>query len=315
MTRAFPFLLLSLLLGLAGCEPAPDDLRIGSNRWLGYGPLYLADDLGWTAPSRVRLVEYPNSTGVLRGFRNGLLDGAMLTLDELLVLQSHSPELDLEILLVANVSAGADVLYARQPIATLSELRGHRVGVENTALGAFLLSRILDHAGLRFDDIEVVSLQVHEHLQAFRSGQVDALVSFASEGPALERLGARRIFDSRLLPDEIVDVLVVDRRRIGLEQRQQLAALWYTALRTWQDNREQTDPRLEKRLGLSTEALQVTLGGLVMGDTSLNHHWRSEGRLQQGVRRLARYLAEHQLLGSASRPDALLAQCTWKAAC
>ena len=39
MTRAFPLLLLTLLLALAGCEPAPEQVRIGSNRWLGYGPV------------------------------------------------------------------------------------------------------------------------------------------------------------------------------------------------------------------------------------------------------------------------------------
>jgi NitT/TauT family transport system substrate-binding protein len=309
MTRAFPLLLLTLLLALAGCEPAPEEVRIGSNRWLGYGPLYLADELGWTGPSRIRLVEYPNTTGVIRGFRNGMLDGAMLTLDELLVLQSQNAEMDLEILLVTNVSAGADVLYARPPIGMLSELKGHRIGVENTALGAFFLSRILDSAGLTIADIEVANLQVHEHLQAFRSGQIDAVVSFASEGPALEKLGARRVFDSRLLPDEIVDVLVVDRRRVNAQERKRLAALWYDALRAWQENPAQTNPRLERRLGLTPEALQMTLGGLVLGDPALNRQWHEQGRLRSGVTRLASYLSGRQLLGKASRPDELFAEC------
>jgi len=290
-------ILLLLFVALLGCQPESDSIRIGSNRWLGYAPIYLADDLGWTAPSGIRLVEYPNTTGVLRGFRNGMLDAAMLTLDETLLLQDSAAELDLEIILVTNVSAGADALFARAPLTNLKDLAGQRIGVENTALGAYFLSRVLDQAGLRIDDLQVVSLPVHEQAAAFAAGEVDAVITFASEGPALESKGARRIFDSRQLPGEIVD-----------EQRRRLRALWFDALRTWQDNRGETDPRLHARLGLTPMALQVTLDGLLMGDRAVNREWFDEGQLQQSIGQLSQYLRERRLL-NGSNPVNLIARC------
>ncbi|MCQ4300701.1 ABC transporter substrate-binding protein [Pseudomonas songnenensis] len=299
---------LLLLIALLGCQPDSEAIRIGSNRWLGYAPIYLADDLGWTAPSGVRLVEYPTTTGVLRGFRNGMLDAAMLTLDETLLLQDSAAELNLEIILVTNVSAGADALFARAPLTDLKDLAGHRIGVENTALGAYFLSRVLDQAGLRIDDLQVVSLPVHEQAAAFAAGDVDAVITFASEAPALESKGARRIFDSRQLPGEIVDVLVVDRQRVNTEQRQKLRALWFDALRTWQDNRGETDPRLHARLGLTPMALQVTLDGLLMGDRAVNREWFDEGQLQQSIGQLSQYLRERRLL-NGSNPINLIARC------
>ncbi|UIP33427.1 ABC transporter substrate-binding protein [Stutzerimonas kunmingensis] len=301
-------ILLLLFVALLGCQPESDSIRIGSNRWLGYAPIYLADDLGWTAPSGIRLVEYPNTTGVLRGFRNGMLDAAMLTLDETLLLQDSAAELDLEIILVTNVSAGADALFARAPLTNLKDLAGQRIGVENTALGAYFLSRVLDQAGLRIDDLQVVSLPVHEQAAAFAAGDVDAVITFASEGPALESKGARRIFDSRRLPGEIVDVLVVDRQRVTREQRRRLRALWFDALRTWQDNRGETDPRLHARLGLTPMALQVTLDGLLMGDRAVNLQWFDEGQLQQSIGQLSQYLRERRLL-NGSNPVNLIARC------
>ncbi len=301
-------ILLLLFVALLGCQPESDSIRIGSNRWLGYAPIYLADDLGWTAPSGIRLVEYPNTTGVLRGFRNGMLDAAMLTLDETLLLQDSAAELDLEIILVTNVSAGADALFARAPLTNLKDLADQRIGVENTALGAYFLSRVLDQAGLRIDDLQVVSLPVHEQTAAFAAGDVDAVITFASEGPALESKGARRIFDSRQLPGEIVDVLVVDRQRVTHEQRRRLRALWFDALRTWQDNRGETDPRLHARLGLTPMALQVTLDGLLMGDRAVNREWFDEGQLQQSIGQLSQYLRERQLL-NGSNPVNLIARC------
>ncbi|MHA3885659.1 ABC transporter substrate-binding protein [Stutzerimonas degradans] len=304
-------LTLLLLLGLIllGCQPNTEPTRVGSNRWLGYGPLYLADDLRWTESAGVRLVEYPTTTGVLRGFRNGMLDAALLTLDEVLLLQDRAPELDLEIVLVANVSAGADALFARAPIASLDALKGQRIGVENTALGAFFLERLLDQAQLSIDDVTVVSLPVHEHVEAFREGKVDAVITFASEGPALERHGARRLFDSRQLPGEIVDVLVVDRRHVSTERRLQLKALWLTSLRTWQENRAETDPRLQARLGLSAEAMQVTLAGVVMGDAALNRQWLDSGQLLRSVQHLSDYLSERGLLANPRPAQQLLAEC------
>ncbi|MBU2010575.1 MAG: ABC transporter substrate-binding protein [Gammaproteobacteria bacterium] len=301
-------ILLLLFVALLGCQPESDSIRIGSNRWLGYAPIYLADDLGWTAPSGIRLVEYANTTGVLRGFRNGMLDAAMLTLDETLLLQDSAAELDLEIILVTNVSAGADALFARAPLTNLKDLAGQRIGVENTALGAYFLSRVLDQAGLRIDDLQVVSLPVHEQAAAFAAGDVDAVITFASEGPALESKGARRIFDSRRLPGEIVDVLVVDRQRVTREQRRRLRALWFDALRTWQDNRGETDPRLHARLGLTPMALQVTLDGLLMGDRAVNLQWFDEGQLQQSIGQLSQYLRERRLL-NGSNPVNLIARC------
>jgi NitT/TauT family transport system substrate-binding protein len=286
-----------------------DTTRIGSNRWLGYAPLYLADDQGLTGPANLRLVEYPTATGVLRGFRNGLLDAAMLTLDEALILQDGSRELDLEILLITNVSAGADALYARAPIGRLRDLAGQRIGVENTALGAFFLSRLRDLAPLRLDELSIVSLPVHEHVSAFRDGRIDAVISFASEGPALEALGARRIFDSRELRNEIVDVMVIDRRRVDAQRRERLRALWFDALQAWNDNRETADARLQARLGISTEAMQVTRNGLVMGDAALNREWLEGGQLQRSADQLSDYLAERGLISGTQPPHRLIAAC------
>ncbi|MGE6687069.1 ABC transporter substrate-binding protein [Stutzerimonas stutzeri] len=306
MIRALTLAL--LFVALLGCQPDPEALRVGGNRWLGYAPLYLADDLGWTAPSGIRLVEYPNATGVLRGFRNGMLDAALLTLDETLALQGSATDLDLEIILITNVSVGADALFARAPVTSITELAGRRIGVENTALGAYLLSRVLDQAQLDISELHVVSLPIHEQVEAFGAGTVDAVITFASEGPLLEAQGARRIFDSRQLPGEIVDVLVVDRHKVNPEQRQRLRALWFDALHAWRENRSATDPRLHARLGLTAETLEVTLGGLLMGDGSVNRDWFDGGQLTQSIERMSQYMTEKHLL-NGTRHYGLLPGC------
>lgn len=101
---------------------------------------------------------------------------------------------------------------------------------------------------------------------------------------------------------------MVDRQRVTREQRRRLRALWFDALRTWQDNRGETDPRLHARLGLTPMALQVTLDGLLMGDRAVNREWFDEGQLQQSIGQLSQYLRERRLL-NGSNPVNLIARC------
>ena len=300
-------LTLALILSLLGCSDQTDTLRIGANRWLGYGPLYLADDLHWMTSSGYRLVEYPHTTGVLRGYRNGLLDAALLTLDEALILQSSGQPV--QILLVADVSAGADVLFANAHIQQLAQLRGQRIGVENSALGAFFLSRILDLAKLPASDISVIDMPVNEHLHALRTGQIDAAINFASASASFAPLGVHPLLDSRALPNEIIDVLVINPQRVSAQQAKRLRELWFTSQEQWFEQRQDIDPRLSRRLGLNGDELTQTLAGLQIGDRALNQQLRNDGTLLRSLNQLNDYLFSRRLQSKPADTQTMLPTC------
>ncbi len=294
MPRLLRLLLLLTLCSLLACKEEQGTLRIGSNRWPGYAPLYLADERGELQQAGMQLIEYPHTTGVIRAFENGLLDAALLTLDEALRLASEG--LDLRLLLVADVSAGADALYAAPHIRTLQDLRGQRIGVENTALGGYFLSRILDEAGLNEQQISVVNLPVNEHARALREGRIDAVVSFATEEGAIHASNARRLFDSRKLPNAIIDVLVVARQRTSPADQQRLQALWQRNL-DWQlANRPAAMDILERRLGIARPELELTFSQLLLGDAGLNQQLQREGVLRRELMQLEAYLLERGLI-------------------
>lgn len=300
-------LTLALILSLLGCSDQTDTLRIGANRWLGYGPLYLADDLHWMTPSGYRLVEYPHTTGVLRGYRNGLLDAALLTLDEALILQSSGQPV--QILLVADVSAGADVLFANAHIQQLAQLRGQRIGVENSALGAFFLSRILDLAKLPASEISVIDMPVNEHLHALRTGQIDAAINFASASASFAPLDVHPLLDSRALPNEIIDVLVINPQRVSAQQAKRLRELWFTSQEQWFEQRQDIDPRLSRRLGLNGDELAQTLAGLQIGDRALNQQLRNDGTLLRSLNQLNDYLFSRRLQSKPADTQVMLPTC------
>ena len=221
----------ALLLALPGCTREPESaLRIGTNVWIGSEPLYLARELGRLPPAAVQLVEYPSASEVLRAFRNQAIDGMVISLDELFGLAADGFEP--RIILVVDVSHGADVIVGRRGMRSMQDLKGKSVAVEGSAVGAFVLSRALALNGMQAGDVNVVHLETNEQPSAFEKGQVDGAVTFDPYRAKFLRAGAKILFDSKQIPGEIVDLLAV--RANVLEQRPKavraLLAGWFAAI-------------------------------------------------------------------------------------
>ncbi len=216
---------------LSGCaRDAEPPLRIGTNVWIGSEPLYLARELGHLDPKTVQLVEYPSATEVLRAFRNQAIDGMVVSLDELFGLAVDG--LQPKIILVVDVSHGADVVVGRPGMRTMSELKGKRVAVESGALGAYVLSRALTLNGMQAGDINVVHLESNEQPTAYEKGQVDGAVTFDPYRAQLLRAGATTLFDSTQIPGEIVDLVAVRASVLDKQPKavQTLLSGWFSAI-------------------------------------------------------------------------------------
>ncbi|MEO5341822.1 MAG: ABC transporter substrate-binding protein [Gammaproteobacteria bacterium SHHR-1] len=263
--RPLGLMLLALLSLWGGCAQAGQTLRVGTNLWPGYEPLYLAQDIvqpGWD--KAIRLVEYPSATEVLRAFRNRAIEAAGLTLDEALLLKQDG--VPLRLVLVMDISQGADVIIARPEIPDMAGLRGKRVAVESGALGAYVLTRALELHGLGLDEIDIAHLDVSSHRQAFVSGQVDAVVTFEPVRTQLLNAGGREVFSSREIPGEVVDALVVheDFLQRQPETVEQLIKGWFQALQLLQQRPDEAAGLIGKRLKLSPREVLDSYAGLYL---------------------------------------------------
>lgn len=293
-----PLLMLMLLTGvLAGCSDSQQPLRLGTNVWPGYEPLYMARTLGYLDSDEVRLVELLSASEVIRAFRNGTLDLAALTLDEALLLAQDGT--DVQVLLVTNASSGADAIVVRDA-DSMQALRGRRIGVETTALGAYVLTRALEKSGMSMTDVVPISLETNQHERAFLGAEVDAVVTFE---PVLSRLlvrGGRVVFDSQQLPNEVIDVLVV---RPGLvkERRDTLRHLvqaWYASLEYLHEDPIQAAQLLAPRLQLSPAQVRDSLRGLRLLSRQENREllYGPESLLLKQAQRLNRVMVTNALI-------------------
>ena len=254
----------------AACAPQPQPLRIGNNLWPGYELTHLARALGYDNGANVRLVDFSSASEVVRAYRDGLLDVAAVTADEALLAGVGGG--GQRIVLVCDTSNGADVIMAGRDITSVQDLRGKRVGVETTVLGAFVLARALELNGMTPSDVAVVPVSLPEHAGAFLAQRVDAVVTFEPNRSRLLALGAHVVFDSSSLPGEIADVLLTRATLTPSQEAslQQVIRGWFRARTFMLNNPEQAAVHIAPRLGLPVPAFLDSLALLQIPDRSDN---------------------------------------------
>ncbi len=285
---------LALALALPGCEWLADKpITIAAYVWPGYEPIFLAQSEGWLDPQRVHLVETTSDTNSLTALAEGKVDGAALTLDE--VLRARAQGLPLSVVMIFDLSAGADMVVARSSIKTLADLKGRRIGFEQGAVGELMLTESLRAAGLTKEDVTLVMLPVDQQRQAWQNDQVDAVVTFEPIASQLLAQGGRKVFDSGQIPNTIVDVLAIrsdtlDRNHAAAIRH--LLAAHFRALDHLNRNPQDAAYRIAPRLGVSAENLLSLYKGLLLPDAAENY------RLLAG--------ASPELLASARKLSAIM---------
>ena len=262
-----------LMLALAACSDASKNpLTLGTNVWIGYEPLYLARELGYVDPKKIKLVEYVSATQVMRGLIDGSVNAGALTLDEAILLQQQG--VDIQIVLVMDYSSGADAILARPGIRDLRGLKGKKIGAETSALGAYMLYRALEKAGLSVSDVNVIPLELSQHEQAYTKKKIDAVVTFDPVRSRLLSKGAVSLIDSSQLPGEIVDVLVVRKKVVNDQKRniKELIKVWFKTLKYIQQQPAESAVKMRTRIKLSKPEVLASLAAVKFPDYRENQN-------------------------------------------
>lgn len=246
----------------------PTALTMPVSSWPAYEYFYLAEQKGLAAPEglALRSVEYADPQTIVHAFLRGELPMAQLTTIEAVDICSRAPERCPVVVLVLDESRGGDQVVARPGLTSIAQLRGQRVGVTLSTLGPFVLSRALERSGLTLRDVRLTPMPLTAMPAALANGGIDAATLFPPfSEQAAAQAGAKRLFDSREIPGEIFDILVVDPKAY-----QQLAPVLPKLLRVWQAAHvlRQTRPSeairlMARREGLTPQAFQQAERGLV----------------------------------------------------
>jgi len=256
---------------LPSCRGKDLSVRIGLHVWPGYEPITLASGLGWLDTRKVDIVATHSATESLELLKKEEIDGAGLTLDE--VLRARENGLELAVILVCDISAGADQLLVNASIKSLAALKGCRIGVENGGVGALMLHEVLDAAGLTNNDIHPIALPIDRHAQAWKQGELDAVITYEPAASQIMDMGGKRLFDSSNIPNLITDVLafrasVLDKPHE--DALRNLVAAHLKGLNYLHTHADDASYRLSKRFNLPHDEVFAAFKGLVLPDLDNN---------------------------------------------
>jgi NitT/TauT family transport system substrate-binding protein len=237
---------------ILGSAPQAEPLRIFYFAWVGYGPLFLAQEKGYFAKEGidVELINNEIHAAAFGGLFSGQVDAvAGALLDAPAYSEPHAPVV---CFLAMDDSQGADGVVASKDIQSIADLKGKSVAVLRGGLQQFYLNVLLKEAGLSEADIEVVDLIPEDAGQAFLLQEVDAAVTlepWLTQGK--EAAHGHLLTDSSETPGLLVSCLLTTPG--VLEQRQAefkaLVRAWDAAVKYAETNPEDAVRIMAARMG------------------------------------------------------------------
>lgn len=261
---------------ISKCSSVAEPLKIASHVWSGYELMFLAHREGWLLNNNVQFLETASATESIQALANNTVHGAALTLDE--VLRARSQNINLTCVLIFDISAGADMVLSKTNITDLSKLKGQRIGIESTAVGALMLHKLLDYAKLNKTDIIPIELTFDQHLDAWDKNKIDAVITFEPVTSQLLNKGAYKIFDSRKIPNTIFDVLAIktDILTTQYQHVKSLIAAHFRARNYFYHNTQDAIYKIAIRMDISPSDVLNSFRGLNLPNEEANLKFLSD---------------------------------------
>src|ERR1700730_8590032 len=251
--------LLSALIGgvavaaLVAPNPAfAEKVRIAHSTWVGYGPLYIAQDKGFFKKNGVD-VELIVMEDPKERFPTLMADKIQMiasTVDTAL-LYLKKPN-DFQYVVAIDDSNGGDGIVALKDITSIADLKGKKVAVNDGSVSEFYLNVLLGKAGLKESDLYTVNMTAADAGGAFVAKRVDAAVTWEpwlTKGKSTDF--GHLLVDSSTTPGLITDVIIVKTAWASAHQKDVAAivASWNEAVAYYRSNPEESIAIMAKGVG------------------------------------------------------------------
>lgn len=268
--------------------------HLGINPWPGYAFLYLADQKGFFDKEglNVRLHHFSSLSEIKKAYMRGQLDMVASSIVEVVSMEEYpSP---LKILLVADYSNGADVILAQSNVVgSVGDLKGKKVAFEGNSLGEFVLARALEKYGLKWKEIQAVPAGDLELEYLIEYGLVDAVVSYPPASSLLLKQFSswHIVFDSREIPEEIIDVVAVRSTEASPELMEAFFRVWERSLSYWRAHPVDAVELMAEFAGIEASEFLALLEKIeVFGVEDQERLMHAGGGLEKGLDAVAKHL-------------------------
>lgn len=267
-------LLAALLASATATSAAADTINIGVQPWLGYGPLWIADEMGFFADQGldVNLVNFNSDADMNMALVSGSIQVSSIGTNSMINMINAGA--DMKGFLILDAAYGADAVIAGEGIASIEDLRGKSVAFELGATSDLLINYALREAGMTIADIEPVQMAASDAGLAAIAGRVDAAVSYepyiSTALKADESFSV--IFDGSAAPGLISDLLAAETSFIesNPEDLAKIALAWDAAVTYIRENPAEGGAIIANAVGASIEDFTTAFEGVHVYDLAEN---------------------------------------------
>jgi NitT/TauT family transport system substrate-binding protein len=210
------------------------EFKVGWSIYVGWMPWGYAADTGivqkWADKYgiTIEVTQFNDYVESINQYTAGAYDAVTLTnMDGLSIPAAGG--VDTTAVIVGDFSAGNDAVILKDG-ATLADIKGRSVNLVEFSVSHYLLARALDSVGFSERDVTVVNTADPDMVGAFQTPDVAAMVTWNPMVAEIVALpGATSVFDSSMIPGEIIDLMVANTEVLAdnPDFGKALAGIWY----------------------------------------------------------------------------------------
>ncbi|MCJ2164368.1 MULTISPECIES: ABC transporter substrate-binding protein [unclassified Pseudodesulfovibrio] len=299
-------LLLCAVVLCASTAFAGTPVKVAHATWVGYGPLYIARDLGYFGAEDldVDLVIIEDEAQYAAALASNNIDGLGNVLDREVI--HYAKGTDEIVIFGMDESSGGDGVVASAEIKTVADLKGKTVGLDKSSTSYFFFLSILDKYDVAEEDIDILEMGASDAGTAFVAGRIDAAVTWEPWlTNASQREGGHVLVSSKDMPKTIVDVFVLNGAFVKThpEVPAKMTRAWNKAVEWYKANPDKGNEIMAKAMGLDVQEMADMASGVtfiggednkIFFDKTAEHSvyevaaraisfWRSKGIITEDV--------------------------------
>jgi NitT/TauT family transport system substrate-binding protein len=309
-----PLVFAVALAGFACSKPQERaHYRIGLGPWIGFGPLYLAQEKGFfrDAGLEAELIVLTGLAERNSALKSGKIDALAAPVDYFVL--SAGNHLPTTTVLAIDESVGGDGIVAKAPIKTVADLRGKRVAFQRGLPSEFFLRALLQEAGIKLSELQPLDMETAQAGAAFIANQVDAAVVWEPWlTKAREQGGGHILASTRDHPNLIVDCLGFNQSVVSRSPQdvQKIVDVVLKAIQYWKTNGAEANKIMAPHFQVTPEKYALILGGVSFCDLARNRSYfgtaSAPGPIFDVARRASQIWLDAKVIASPVEPSSVI---------
>jgi NitT/TauT family transport system substrate-binding protein len=298
----------------SGCKtPATKTYRIGLGPWVGFGPLYLAQEKGFFKDAGVT-VELAVLTGLAErnsSLKSGQVNALAAPVDYFVL--SAGNHLETTIVMAIDESVGGDGIVASKSIQKFEDLRGKKVAFQRGLPSEFFLRALLEQRGIRLSELNGIDMETAQAGAAFIAKQVDAAGVWEPWlTKAVEQGNGHILASTKEYPNLIVDCIAFNKDVVAQhpEDVQKIVNAVFRAIEYWKAHPEEANAIMAPHFQLDAAKYAAILSGAKFADLTRNQQYfgsaSAPGPIFDVAKRASSIWLDAKVIQAPVKPEAII---------